>query len=604
MPFTFGYMKKITFLLLALRAFCSVAQPVTYTAANLHSHNDYEQPAPFAAAYHAGFGSIEADIFLHNGQLLVAHTDKELSAERTLEKLYLQPLQAQGSQVHALQMMIDIKTDSVQTLNALVALLEKYPTLIHNTPIRWVISGNRPPLDAYNSYPSYILFDGELHKSYPQQVLPRIAMLSGPLFAFTKWNGKGILVAADKEKLQQLIQKAHQLQKPVRFWGAPDIVNAWYQLMHLGVDYINTDHIEGASSFLQNLPANSHTATQTHIPYKPLYTADGSNKLPRNIILIIGDGTGLAQWYTGYTANKGQLNVFNCRYTGLSKTSSHDSYITDSAPGSTAFASGEKTNNRFVGVDHTGKALTLLPVLLAARNKQTGIITSGDITDATPADFYAHRSARDSAGGILEDLAAAPVQLLLGAGNSELPAYTALLQQRGYHITHSLDSLPASGTQRHIVADSIAGLSMQKGRGPWLSNAFDKATRLLQQNKAGFLLVLEGAQVDYGGHANNIGYIAEEVKDLDKVIGKAMAFADANPETLVIVTADHETGGLSLLDGDIAKGYVSGHFSTNDHTAIPVPVFAYGPRAQLFTGVYENTAVFAKILEALGMKAP
>ncbi|BAV07780.1 alkaline phosphatase [Filimonas lacunae] len=593
-------MKKILFLSLALRAWGALAQPAAYTTANLHSHNDYEQPIPFYAAYHAGFGSIEADIFLHNGQLLVAHTDKELSAGRTLEKLYLQPLQALGSKVHPVQMMIDIKTDSVQTLNKLVEVLQQYPSLIQNKDITWVISGNRPAVSAYNNYPSFISFDGELHKTYPAEVLPKIAMLSGPLQAVTKWNGKGVLEEMDKNKVQQLIDKGHQLHKTVRFWAAPDVVNAWYQLMHLGVDFINTDNIEGAASFLQHLPASSYTATQQHAAYTPAFTTDGSHKKAKNIILIIGDGTGLAQWYTGYTANKGQLSVFNIRNTGLSKTSSHDSYITDSAPGSTAFASGVKTNNRFVGVDHTGQALTLLPAIISRKKMLTGIVTSGDITDATPADFYAHRNERENSNGILQDLATAPVQLLMGAGNKQLAANAANLQQHGYHITRSLDSLPAQTSQRYIVADSIAGLSILKGRGNWLSNAFDKATTLLKQQNNGYLLVLEGAQVDYGGHANHIGYIAEEVMDLDKVITKALQLADADKETLVIITADHETGGLSLLDGDISKGYISGHFSTNDHTAIPVPVYAYGPQSQLFTGVYENTEVFRKILQSLG----
>lgn len=111
--------------------------------------------------------------------------------------------------------------------------------------------------------------------------------------------------------------------------------------------------------------------------------------------------------------------------------------------------------------------------------------------------------------------------------------------------------------------------------------------------------MLEGAQVDYGGHYNKLPYIVSEVMDFDKVIGKAMQFADSNGETLVIVTADHETGGLTLLDGDYKKGYVGGQFSTTDHTATPVPVFAYGPRSQLFNGVYENTEIFFKILKAL-----
>jgi alkaline phosphatase len=115
-------------------------------------------------------------------------------------------------------------------------------------------------------------------------------------------------------------------------------------------------------------------------------------------------------------------------------------------------------------------------------------------------------------------------------------------------------------------------------------------------------LMTEGAQVDYGGHSNNLPYVVQEVLDFDAVVAQALAFADEDGETLVIVTADHETGGLSLLDGDYANGYVSGQFATDDHTAVPVPVFAYGPQSQLFRGVYENTALFNKILTALGIQ--
>jgi alkaline phosphatase len=155
--------------------------------------------------------------------------------------------------------------------------------------------------------------------------------------------------------------------------------------------------------------------------------------------------------------------------------------------------------------------------------------------------------------------------------------------------------------KKWIVVDKQAGLSMLKGRGDWLQRAFTKTVDVLSRNKAGFFLMTEGAQVDYGGHANNLPYVATEVMDFDQVVGAALEFADKNGETLVIVTADHETGGLSLLDGDYGKGYVSGQFSSNDHSAIPVPVFAYGPRSALFRGVYENTAIFSKMLQAWGL---
>ena len=171
-----------------------------------------------------------------------------------------------------------------------------------------------------------------------------------------------------------------------------------------------------------------------------------------------------------------------------------------------------------------------------------------------------------------------------------------------FSVVSSVDSVTNDATKKWIVTEKKAGLPMLQGRGDWAQKAFAKATGLLSQNKSGFFLVLEGAQIDHGGHENNLPYIATEVMDFDQTVGKAMAFADSNGETLVIVTADHETGGLTLTDGDYSKGYVSGQFSTEDHTATPVPVFAYGPAAQLFSGVYENTEVFYKIMAALGLK--
>ncbi|RYY55068.1 MAG: alkaline phosphatase, partial [Chitinophagaceae bacterium] len=113
---------------------------------------------------------------------------------------------------------------------------------------------------------------------------------------------------------------------------------------------------------------------------------------------------------------------------------------------------------------------------------------------------------------------------------------------------------------------------------------------------------LEGAQVDHGGHANKLPWAVTELLDFDQVVGKAMQFADSNGETLVIVTADHETGGLTLTGGDYQKGRIMGQFSTGDHTALPVPVFAYGPGSQYFSGVYENTEIFTRILKVLQLK--
>jgi alkaline phosphatase len=250
------------FYLLLVLNLSAFAQPTSYTVANAHSHNDYEQPVPLFTAYNARFGSIEADIFWHNGELLVAHNKEELALHRTLEELYVKPLQKfiekNNGHIYAdpsrrLQLMIDIKTDSVTTLNKLVELLQKYPVLTQCPSLQIAISGNRPELSTYTSYPAFINFDGELNKEYPADALSRIVMMSGELKKYTSWKGNGHIPALQRDTLLQVVERAHALRKPVRFWGAPDSENAWLQLIHLGVDYINTDSIKGLAGFLNKL---------------------------------------------------------------------------------------------------------------------------------------------------------------------------------------------------------------------------------------------------------------------------------------------------------------------------------------------------------------
>ncbi|MGC4037140.1 MAG: alkaline phosphatase [Chitinophagaceae bacterium] len=599
------------------------AQPFNYSVANAHSHNDYNNPVPFYAAYAEGFGSIEADILLQDGVLYVGHSEEDIKFKRTLEDFYIKPLLAgmkknngtpYADKNRSLQLLIDIKTEAVSTLDALIKLLKKYPELTDSSLIKWVISGNRPESSKFSTYPSFIWFDGNIEDNYSEDALTRIAMLSADLKNYTEWNGKSNATEESDRKIKAAIAKVHGLKKPVRFWDAPDHINMWYELMHFGVDYINTDHIHEFAGFLNKLPRNSFVAKESYAVYQPTYRSDESVKKAKNIILLIGDGTSLAQLYAGYTANKGALNLFKIMNIGLSKTSSYDNYITDSAPGSTSISSGVKTNNRFVGVDHTGRALPLIPEIEAKNKIKTGLVTCGDIADATPADFYAHQSSRDDAKAILKDLMNSPIDLLMGSGDESLNNVGILKESdkakidddivnelsKKFKVVSSVDNVPDSTNDKWIVVEKKAGLSMLDGRGDWLQKAFAKTAGILSKNKEGFFMMVEGAQVDYGGHDNNIGYVATEVMDFDKTIGDALRFADKDGETLVIVTADHETGGLTLLDGDYSKGYVSGQFSTNDHTALPVQVFAYGPQSYRFRGVYENTALFKKILDSFG----
>lgn len=591
------------------------AQTSAYTTLSAHAHNDYEHPIPFLTAYYRHYGSIEADVFERNGQLFTAHHEEDIRPERTLEKLYLQPLQELVRKNNGtifknsrdtLQLMIDFKTAGIPTLQALVKILERYPEISKNPFIIITISGDQPVPALWDQYPSYIHFDGKRELRYTAAQAKRIPMYSVDVKAFTEWNGKGLIVKAEREKMQHWIDSVHQAGKKVRFWGTADNVNTWKTLMNMGANYIGTDQVEDLATFLTNRKNLEYKGTAaTHTLYPARYVNNDSLTKVNNVILLIGDGMGLAQIYTGFTGNHGQLNLLQMRNIGFSKTYSSDSYITDSAAGGTAMATGQKTNNRYIGVDATGVRLNPIPDIIAPKGYKSALISAGDITDATPAAFYGHVPERSLEDTIAADFLSSPVSILIGGGAKHFNQrrdgmnMPALLQDKGYIFRTQLEDLDTIRSAKYVVLDKRAELSMLAGRGNFLTRSLEKSISTLRQNKKGFFVMAEGAQIDYGGHANNVPYVATEMMDFDEAIGAAMKFADEDGHTLVIVTADHETGGLSLLDGNISKGYVDGHFSSNDHSAVMVPVFAYGPHSLDFRGVYENTEIFAKIIALL-----
>ncbi|KFF04168.1 alkaline phosphatase [Flavobacterium reichenbachii] len=594
-----------------------LAQAQEYSSANIHSHNDYASPLPFYEAYANETGVIEADVFLVKNDLLVSHTSEEIKPENTLKNLYLEPLllkfKALGGKAYKsgkpLILMIDIKSDAETTLKAIADQLKMYPDLISNKNLKVVISGNRPSPSKWNEYPAFIFFDGRLNENYNAQELSRVEMISEDLKEITVWNGKGVLTQGDSEKIQSIIKKVHDQNKKIRFWSTQDNVNTWMTLMNLHVDYIATDNTSALTQFIKNIKSTFYQNTEFHETYVP---KNGSvfpkNKKPKNVILLIGDGMGLAQIYAGYTANKGKLNMFNIPTQGFSITKASDSYITDSAAGATAMATGHKTNNRFISVDEKGKPLELITQQLAKKNYKTAIISAGNITDATPAAFYAHQPERSYNEAIAADFLNNPSDILIGGGANEFKSrkdgknLAALLQTKGYTFSDKFSSLDTISNSRFIVLDNASVVSRKDGRGDFLAKSLLKATTVFSKSKNPFFIMAEGAQIDYGGHSNNVEYVVRELLDFDRLVGQAMEFVDKNPDTILIVTADHETGGLSLIDGSIEKGYVHGSFSTNDHTSITVPVFAYGPGAQEFMGVYQNTEIYNKIMQLLAVK--
>ncbi len=338
-----------------------------------------------------------------------------------------------------------------------------------------------------------------------------------------------------------------------------------------------------------------------------LNSCRASNNEPevRNIILMIGDGMGLNQVYGAYTASKGELNIFQFPVTGILLTYSEDNYITDSAAGATAFACGEKTNNGSVGVDKNGVPLKNIFEYAAEKNVATGIVVTCEYTHATPAAFFAHVKSRKSEKEIAYALSKTETNLVIAGGrkylsdtlNGEIIENT--LKKRGFQIKKQLNELNDQVKKQICLISESHLPPYALGRGNFLPDATEKAINILSQNSHGFILMVEGSQIDWGGHDNSINYVISETLDFDRAVGKALEFAKKDGHTLVIVIADHETGGLTLTGGDINSGKIISHFSTTDHTASPIVMFAFGPKSELFTGIHQNTQIFHLIKKIL-----
>lgn len=585
-----------------------------------HSHNDYKQDVPFFKAYYAGMESIEADVFLKDGQLYVAHEEREIQDGRTLEVLYLKPLyerfKANGGQVFAdssksLQLVIDIKEDHQHVIPALIKILQPYMGMVadnaYGEGVRIVLSGDMPAPNHYVNYPDFISFDGRPNVPYQPDELGRIAMISNDMGAYTHWNGKGRLKEEERQKMHAVVEAAQKLGKPFRFWATPDSKNTWIELEKLGVTWINTDHPEELRNWLDHQAYNRFSLSEPLSVYKPTYRSDGLDGKVKNVILLIGDGMGLAQIKAALSANHGALNMANMRYMGLSRTESANAGNTDSGAGASAIATGQSTNNEFISVDTVGKPLPRISDILAGKGWKTGVLSTGDITDATPAAFYAANKDRNASGAIAQDLLNSKLSIAGGTA----PGFFKEANQRAAYLKQAKAHNWVIGEDvaalMHTKADHIALFlpdaatrPVKDGRGALLQQLLRQSIQKLNIAKTtGFFLMAEGAQIDYGGHANDLPYVITEALDFDQAVGEALRFADQDGQTLVVVTADHETGGLTLLDADEEKGYVQGDFSTNDHTNIMVPVMAYGPHAQDFIGVYKNTELFNRILAAV-----
>jgi alkaline phosphatase len=351
-------------------------------------------------------------------------------------------------------------------------------------------------------------------------------------------------------------------------------------------------------------------------PAQTNFSQDYSAVQPPNVILLIGDGMGLSQMSSALYFGDTTPNFERFTTVGLSKTSSSSHKITDSAAGATAFSTGKKTFNGAIGVGPDSVAQQTILEYLAENNYRTGLIATSSITHATPASFYAHVDSRRKEFEIAEQLLNSPVDFMAGGGTRffadrlderNLLAYA---NGRNWNIdTNNLSAKPWQPDTHYGYLLAKDGMPrMLDGRGDFLTDATQLAFDYFQSQKAPFFLMVEGSQVDWGGHANNGDYLTTEMLDFDKAIGAALDFAQKEGNTIVIVTADHECGGFALVSEEVEvpfqgtqRDYDSLRFSftSGGHSATMVPVLAYGPNTEGFTGIYENIAIYEKLMALL-----
>ncbi len=328
---------------------------------------------------------------------------------------------------------------------------------------------------------------------------------------------------------------------------------------------------------------------------------------------MIGDGMGLTQISAALYSNGNKLHLEQFPVAGLHKSYSSDDLITDSAAGATAFSAGVKTYNGAIGVNQDGMPVKTILEEAEERGLATGLVATSSITHATPASFIAHVKSRADMQDIAEDFLRTEIDLFIGGGKKYFDRREKdnrnlyqELQTKGYRITdYSKEELQKVTLDfdrnfAYFTADAEP-LPFAQGRDYLLPASRLAPIFLDKRSNKGFFLMIEGSQIDWGGHANDSDYIISETIDFDNAIGAVLEFAKEDGETLVIITADHETGGYAINTGS-QMGKIVGAFTTDKHTASLIPVFAYGPGAELFAGIYENTAIYDKMRYALGFK--
>ena len=377
--------------------------------------------------------------------------------------------------------------------------------------------------------------------------------------------------------------------------------------------------------FIESVPAGS-----VLIP-KSLAAVERKAK---NIILLIGDGMSASQ-VSSYRLLKGgpnaRLAVDKFPISGIVLTHSEDAIVTDSASSATAYSTGIKTNNTFLGLDKDKNVLKNLTEKIHGYGFVSSLIATSEVTHATPAAFAAHIDLRWKTDEISAQMMDSNVVTILGGGRHFfLPEEMGGKREDGRDLLQEVENSHVLLTHKDQLNDfdqttsgKVVGLfadehlrdlekpenhSTEPSLSEMLNFAIKRSETFMDNGCKGSFIMVEGSQVDWAGHSNDINYLKREMQDLEEAVELAVDYANKNQDTLVIVTADHETGGLLIepaSPADYTGNEVKFSFNTaigrGSHTGVPVPVYAYGPGSENFTGTLDNTDVYRAMIAALDL---
>ena len=346
-----------------------------------------------------------------------------------------------------------------------------------------------------------------------------------------------------------------------------------------------------------------------------------------NIILMIGDGMGLTQITSGMYSNDNSTALENFKYVGLSKTHSYDNLVTDSAAAGTAMSSGKKTQNKVLGLDHKGNPIKSILSICQDKGYSTALIATANILHATPAAFFANIDYRYNYKDIAVQMTKSGVNFFVGGGekyfNSREDKRNLIneMTEDGYEFVYNISDFEKNksnylgfftakdepyyfykgvnySSREYDESDYNEDEPLEDftGRESYLARSTKATLNKLNDIGEPFFIMIEGAQIDWGGHDNDQNYMVSQFLEFNDAIEVALEFAKKDKNTIVVVTADHETGGAAIVRGKLSDSTIKNRFVSTNHTASMVPVFSYGPKAHLFKGIYENTEIFNKLL--------